>query len=156
MGVLAATILPGWIVLPLGALLMLVVAVHVLAVRASPLLSGRRKRLRVAGGVLMIFVTALLTYALGLAPEVADPLKEPGRARAFVLIWLAIVGLVGILVAIAVVDALATASMGVQAHRNLARGMRAQIEADLVERAARAAGPAAGAGASEGGEPPRG
>jgi hypothetical protein len=119
---LADTILPAWIVLPLAAITLLVIAVHVLLVSVSSL-ALVHKRLRIANGVIMMFVASLLAYALGVAQTVGDPRSNPAQARAFVLVWLAIVGLLGIVVAIALFDALGSLRTGYRLHRSLRRSV---------------------------------
>jgi hypothetical protein len=141
------TILPGWLVLPFAAVTMLVVATHVLATHAGSL-PPRRRRLRIANGIIMMFVTALLAYALGVAAVVEDPTAQPTETRSFVTIWLAIIGLVGLVVALACADAVATVAHGWGIRRDLRREMRTSLRADLAERRASQApsvqGPARG------------
>ncbi len=69
--------LPPWVVLPLAGLTLLVTAAHVLALQTSDLPS-RRRRLRTAAGVLMMLVTGLLAYALGLGAAVLGALALAG------------------------------------------------------------------------------
>jgi len=78
------SILPAWVVLPVSGLTMLVVACHVLATHAADM-PLRRRRLRVANGLLMMFVTALLAYALGVAGVVETPRAQPADAMATVV-----------------------------------------------------------------------
>jgi hypothetical protein len=145
----STTILPGWVVLPVSAATMLVVAGHVLATHASDL-PTRRRRLRVVNGVLMLFVTALLAYALGVAAVVEEPTARPRETREFVIVWLMIIGLLGVVVSLAGADAIATLSHGWRSRRELRTQMRHGMARDLVDR--RAARPAASAAAgSDGG-----
>lgn len=144
------TMLPGWLVLPVAALTLLVVAAHVLAVQAGDM-PLRRKRLRIANGLLMMFVTALLAYALGMAGVIQEPIAQPGEARRFVLVWMAIIGLVGIVVALAGADAIATISHGWGVRKHLRQEMREKLGEDLVRRRmAQAAAKGAGGGGEAG------
>lgn len=136
----ASTILPGWVVLPVASITMLVVAAHVLATHAGDLPS-RRRRLRTANGVLMMFVTALLAYALGVAGVVTEPKAEPEEARRFMLVWLSIVGLLGVVVTLAGADAIATVIHGLGVRRSLRAEMRDGLRSDLASRRAATSGP---------------
>lgn len=134
LGILAsATILPPWLVLPLAIPTMLVIAAHVLAVHQSdhPL---KRRRIRVVNGLLMLLITALLAYALGMAEVVNVPAQDPSGARRFLVIWLSIVGLVGIVVALAGADAAHTLLAGLKVRRQLRGEMRRQLAGDLARR----------------------
>lgn len=134
---LGEAMLPGWVVIPLAALTMLGVAGHVLSVHASEMPLGQR-RLRIAAGMLMLVLTGLIAYALGVAEVVVDPRTQPGAARQFVIIWITIVGLLAIVVMLALVDAWETTRSGWTAHRRMRAQMRADALADLAERSASA------------------
>jgi ABC-type microcin C transport system permease subunit YejB len=110
--------LPAWLVLPLCALTLGVIAWHVTSVHRSNMPS-LRKRVRVASGVLMMFITSLLGYALGIARLPEHWREAPGESKAFVIIWIAIVGLLLIVVVLAVFDAMMTAAAGAVARRQL-------------------------------------
>ncbi|MBY0312988.1 MAG: hypothetical protein K2W85_13030 [Phycisphaerales bacterium] len=122
---LGDAMLPGWVVIPLALLTMLGVAGHVLSVHASDM-PLQRRRLRIAAGMLMLVLTGLLAYALGVAEVVVDPRTQPGAARQFVIIWLAIVGLLAIVVMLAIVDAWETTRSGWVEHRRLRAKMRSE------------------------------
>lgn len=129
----STTILPGWVVLPVSVVVMLVVASHVLTTHASDL-PLRRRRLRTVNGLLMMFVTALMAYALGVAAVIDDPTSRPQETRQFVIVWLAIVALVSVVVAIACVDALATVVHGWGVRKMLRREMRDGLRAEIAHR----------------------
>jgi hypothetical protein len=131
----STTILPGWLVLPAAAITMLVVATHVLATHASDL-PLRRRRLRIANGLLMMVVTAMLAYALGIAAVVERPTAQPHDTRNFVIVWLMIVGLLGVVVSLAGADAVATVLHGWSIRRELRKEMRAKLGTDLASRRA--------------------
>lgn len=126
MVLLGETLLSPWVVIPLAGATMLITAVHVLAVEVSGL-DKLRKRLRIANGVMMMLIAAMLAYALGVAEVVLDPRLQPGSARAFVIVWLMIVGLLGIVVALAIADAIGTAAYGLGQRSALRREFREKL-----------------------------
>lgn len=137
----STTILPAWIVLPIAVLTLLVVATHVLAVHQSELPLHRR-RIRVVNGLLMLVVTALMAYALGMATVVESPSTNPAAAREFLIVWLSIIGLVGIVIALAGADAVHTVLGGFRVRRQLRREMRNNLAQDLAKRHAPSGAPA--------------
>ncbi|HMN40764.1 MAG TPA: hypothetical protein PKE29_07935 [Phycisphaerales bacterium] len=133
----ASTILPGWVVIPIAGVVLVVTARHVLRVETSGL-DPVRRRVRIANGLLMMLVTTLLAYALGLAPEVKDAASHPGEAKAFIAVWVGILGLLGVVVVLAVIDAVGTVRAGMRMRRQLRGETRRMM------------------GATRSGEPPRG
>lgn len=133
----ASTILPGWVVIPIAGVVLVVTARHVLRVETSGL-DPVRRRVRIANGLLMMLVTTLLAYALGLAPEVNDAAAHPGEAKAFIAVWVGILGLLGVVVVLAVIDAVGTVRAGMRMRRELRGETRRMM------------------GATRSGEPPRG
>lgn len=138
----ATTILPAWIVLPLSLLVMLVTAGHVLAVHQSDL-PFRRRRIRVVNGILMLLVTGMLAYALGMAEVVSRPAENPAATREFVLVWISIIGLLGLVVGLAGADAAHTLLHGLGVRRQLRQEMREHLAMDLAEKRALKAAAAA-------------
>lgn len=126
---LADAMLPAWVVIPLAGLTMMIIAIHVLSVQMSEM-PHQRKRLRIASGLIMMILSALIAYALGIAQVVDDPKAQPGPARAFVVIWTLIVGLLSIVVMLALVDAYITTRHGLIAHRRIKAGLRAAGRAE--------------------------
>ena len=118
----AGTMVPGWVALLLAAPTMFIIARHILSISSSDLDLSRR-RLRIGNGLLMMFITALLAYALGMAEVPDQPRTNPGAARLFVMLWSVIVGLLGVVVLVAVLDALLTTRSGLRAHAALKREM---------------------------------
>lgn len=129
----ANTILPAWLVLPLSAVVMLVVAAHVLAVHSSDLALMRR-RVRVVNGLLMLVLVAMLAYALGMAQVVDRPIADPSGTREFLVVWLMIIGLLAMVIALAVFDAMQTVASGVRVRRQLRAEMRSGMASDLADR----------------------
>ena len=125
---LGATMVSPWIILPLAGLTMLLIGAHVMSVQVSAM-HRTRKRLRIANGLIMMFVVAALAYALGGVPLVTNAKDHPEQARAFVLVWMVIVALLSIVVVLAVIDAIGTAGWGLRTHQAMRRDYRASIAA---------------------------
>lgn len=89
-------ILSPWLVLPLGGLLMLVVAAHIGATEQSDQPESR-KRIRIANGWVMLVALPLLATGFSLI----DP---DLNKRLFILVWLAAILLLFISVSLAVLD----------------------------------------------------
>ncbi len=145
---LGEAMLPGWVVIPLAALTMVGVAAHVLSVHASDM-PVHRRRLRIAAGMLMLVLTGLLAYALGIADVVTDPRTQPGASQRFVLTWLAIVGLLAIVVMLALVDAWETTRSGWIEHRRLRAQMRSDRRSSRPGQSSGKGGSGAGQGGGE-------
>ena len=90
-------ILPITLVAPLALLTFIAVAGHVWLLRDAEMPESRR-RIRSANGMLMLMTIPVATYAMGVATT-AFP-------RAFVLSWLTVVGLLGLVVLMACLDIL--------------------------------------------------
>ncbi len=91
-------VLPFWIVAPPTVVLMLFLANHVTALQQTTV--SLRRRIRTANGVAMMLTTALLAHALAIV--------SPSDVRTFVLVWMMIVGLLGLIILLALLDALTT------------------------------------------------
>lgn len=135
----AGPMLPPWVVLPLAGLTLLVTAAHVLALQASDLPS-RRRRLRTAAGVLMMLVTGLLAYALGVIDALPSPAADPQSTRQFLLTWVSIVTLLCFIMLLAAADLLHTGAQAAAAKARLARQIRLSLAHDLHARHAPAPG----------------
>lgn len=108
-------LLTPWVVMPIAAVLLIVIGAHLNAL-ASASMPASRRRIRVVNGWLMLLTTPLTAYAFALA--------TPSNARLFVLIWLAVVGLIGIIVMLAVIDLLNT--------QRLYRGVRRELDREIT------------------------
>ncbi len=126
--VLADAILPAWLVLPIGALTMIIIAGHVTAIQSveMPL---RRRRIRTVNGVLMIFTTALIAVAVSLTDSGREVLAQPEQARRFVLLWGMITSFVGLMIMLAALDSLTT----LQLHAEKRRAVRAKFRESLEQ-----------------------
>lgn len=91
-------VLPFWIVAPPTVVLMLFLANHVTALQQTTVCL--RRRVRTANGVAMMLTTALLAHALAIV--------SPSDVRTFVLVWMMIVGLLGLIILLALLDAMTT------------------------------------------------
>ena len=115
------TILPFWFVAPLAGLTMLVIAGHLLAMRdARAHIPASRYRIRTVNGGIMLAAVPMLASAFSVVPT--------DRPRAFLLIWSACVGLLVVVVALALLDALNNARIGIIETRRLHDEHRAFIE----------------------------
>ena len=107
----SSTFLPIWIVAPIGLLVLLVLAGHLAAVRAT-VTDPRRRRIRMATSALLMLTVPILCYGLSGATT--------ARSREFVLVWL----LVAVLVMFTILLALADMLHSLQLHRNQLRDLR--------------------------------
>lgn len=128
-------ILPPIVVVPIAAATLLVVAAHVitLASPANPMPANRR-RLRIGSGVLMMFITVLLAFALSGVDSLPSPACDPEQSRLFLLTWLSIVSLLGIVILLALIDLLFTTRASLQRHLALRRQLRDRLNRELALR----------------------
>jgi hypothetical protein len=94
---IAESILPVWFVLPLASLTLVVLGVHLQWMHQADM-PGSRRRIRTASNLVSMLTVPLI--AAGFA------LINPNDHRVFVMVWLAIVGLLGVVVVLAGVDML--------------------------------------------------
>jgi uncharacterized membrane protein len=130
----AGPILSPWIVLPMAAVTLIVTAAHVVALQmaADPPLPARRRRIRTAAGVLMMFVTTFLAYALGVLDALPSPGSDPQGSRIFLLTWLSIASLLLIVVFLAVLDLGVTAREAALHRLKLRHELRRRLADDLL------------------------
>jgi hypothetical protein len=114
--ILASAILPSWLVLPMAAVVLLVLAAHVNSLQ-TPEVPSSRRRIRSASGVLMMFVTALLAYAFGIVSPRVNP-------RMFVIAWTSISALLMMVVMLAGLDMVNTLRLHREAKRDLRQHLR--------------------------------
>lgn len=113
----ARPLLPGWVVLPMGAITLVILATHVHLVRRSKTMPESRRRIRTANGVLMMCIVPLVAYAFGIATR-AEP-------RIFTMVWMAIIGMLAMVLLLAWVDAINSWRL----HRTEQAATRAHIAA---------------------------
>jgi len=116
------TLVPGWLAIALAGATMLFVAAHVLAIQHLEMPASRR-RIRTVTGVLMLILCAMLAYATGMV--------DPDEKRDFVLAWMAVIALLGIVLLLAGMDVLNTLRLHRRARADLRRMSR-------IERSGRA------------------
>ncbi|MFN0012573.1 MAG: hypothetical protein ACKVS8_13120 [Phycisphaerales bacterium] len=93
---LAPDLVSPWVAVPLAMALMFLVAGHVLAVQRTPMPASRR-RIRTASGLLMLVVAPLLAHAISTGPGTDQP-------RPMAVLWLFILSMLGMVVALALLD----------------------------------------------------
>lgn len=92
-------IAPPWLVLPLGAITLIVIAGYLTALRAAPesdALPASRRRIRLLSGWISMITVALLAYGFGVA--------TPAQTRTFMLTWVAATAMVGLVLVLAMID----------------------------------------------------
>ncbi len=118
MTTLAETLMPAWFILPVATLVLLVLAAHLLALN-TPGMDARRRRIRVANNLLMMFTTPLMAYGFGIV-DAAD-------GRRFVLVWTVIPPLLLMIVGLALADIANTMVLNARTRR--ARGTHSRCSA---------------------------
>lgn len=114
-GGLAGPVAPAWVVLPLAAIALIVIAVHWVQLAKADM-PATRKRIRTACGAVMMLCVPVFAYAFGVA--------SPSKPREFVLAWMLASSMLLIVLLLACVDLLHTAS---EAKRE-----RARLHAELL------------------------
>jgi hypothetical protein len=116
-----APLLPWWLTMSLGALVLLILARYLLALGGADM-NARRKRIRGANTILMMLVTPLVAYGFGVA--------TPSRARAYVFVWVLICSLLFMIILLALVDMLDSVRVHRVQVRELRRAMATGESAD--------------------------
>lgn len=111
----SSPIAPQWLVFPLAGFSIVVVLWHLASVLRLPMPSSRR-RIRLANGVVMLALIPLIALAFGIL--------SPSDARLFVICWLAVIGLLGIMVLLAMLDSANTARIHLDDRRTLRQETR--------------------------------
>lgn len=123
---LTGTVLSPWIVLPLGAIAMLLTAIHISYTEQHTEPASRR-RIRMANGWVLLLLIPLLAAGFG----VIDP---NANARMFALVWFAAIVLLGLCVCLAVLDMLNTLRLSRNASRYLSHAASARTREELRRR----------------------
>lgn len=110
----SSAFLPVWVVAPLGFLVLLFLAGHLISVKHT-VTNPRRRRIRMATSGLLMLVVPILCYGLCGA--------SPARSREFVLVWLLVACLVMFVILLAMADMLHSLSL----HRAQLRELRRSI-----------------------------
>lgn len=106
----AGPLAPPWAVFPMALITMIIIAGHLRGVARADVPASRR-RIRTANGWLMMFLAIALACATGVV-STADK-------RTFVLCWMAVAGLTGMVLLLAWADAFNSLRMHRQARREL-------------------------------------
>jgi hypothetical protein len=88
-------VFPAWAVLPLAVVAMVATCLHLMALQRAAMPESRR-RIRTTSGVLSLVVIPATAYGFGVATT--------DEHRVFLLVWLAVLGLMGIVVILAGID----------------------------------------------------
>ncbi len=119
--------LPLWAVVPPCAILMLVLAGYILALREADVPESRR-RIRTAGGIVMMTTLPMIVYLFAIV--------TPASPRKFMLTWAMLIGLLFMLVVLALVDVLNNFRLHSKMHTDLREELsdiRTSVR-DLVEK----------------------
>ncbi|MFM9995873.1 MAG: hypothetical protein ACKVU4_08735 [Phycisphaerales bacterium] len=111
---LAESLMPGWFVLPVATVLMLLLTAHALALAASDM-DTRRRRIRLANNILMMITTPLIAYGFGIV--------DPQDGRRFVLVWTVAPLLLLMVIALAAADMVNTMALTRRERRDATRRM---------------------------------
>jgi hypothetical protein len=110
-------ILPAWLVLPLGAIALLVLAGHLLALNADSNMDPQRRRIRMTNAVLMMLTVPLVAYGFGVA--------TPAHSRTFIYVWVLAAAILFLIIMVAAIDILNTWKVQRVQMRELRRKMAA-------------------------------
>ena len=116
---LAAAILPAALTIPLAAITMLLIAAHLIAMhKAADRIPPSRLRVRTANGIAMLLLCPLLVAGFSLTDH-----DDPQTQQAFLLSWLASMGLLGLILLLTAIDMLNNARLAAKARQNLREEM---------------------------------
>jgi uncharacterized membrane protein len=116
-------LLPAWLTIPVGAVVMVILAGHLLALHVARM-PPKRRRIRIVSNALMMLVAPLLSYALGIV--------TPAQSRLYVLVWVVIAAMLFMIILLALLDLTHTMRL----HREQLRELRQKIAAARAEAAA--------------------
>lgn len=91
----ATALVPPWLAFPVAAFLVVAIAIHLQSLKVAEIPESRR-RIRTANGWVMLIATPVTAYAFG-----AVTTQNP---RVYVLAWLAVAGLLAMVVILALLD----------------------------------------------------
>jgi hypothetical protein len=109
-------VLPFWLTAPLGGGLMVLLAAHLLAMRAAgDRMPESRRRIRTVNGFVGLVTLPLTVYAFSIV--------TPAQPRPFLFAWLTVMALLGLTLLLAAIDMFNNARLS----RLAARDMRAEL-----------------------------
>lgn len=129
-------ILNAWIGVPLGVVTLMLVAAHV-ALLSRVEMPESRRRIRRVNGWIMLATIPVAVYAFCIA--------SPAAPRSFALSWMAVLGLVAIVLMLACMDILNTLRLHRAEQREIRRGFYENLSRRAVRAGAAMDSPAAGA-----------
>lgn len=88
-------LLPAWVVLPVAAIMLLIVATHLMLLLKSDMPASRR-RIRTLNGWIMLFLVPIGAAAFGVV--------TPSDPRLFLLIWIVVILMLFLLIGLALLD----------------------------------------------------
>lgn len=109
---------PPWVVFPLAGFTAVVVVWHVAGVVRADLPPSRR-RIRLANGAVMLALVPLIAYAFGVATT--------ANGRWFAMSWLGVMGLLGLMILLAIMDSANTARLHATERLELRKQTRAAL-----------------------------
>lgn len=116
--------LPLWVTAPLAVVLMVLVVGHILVLRAVEMPASRR-RIRTANGAVILILLPTMAYALSVS--------TPDDQRGFVLTWLCVIGLLGLVIALAVLDIINSLRLAMGETMDLRRQTREALRGEARE-----------------------
>lgn len=127
----AAPVAPAWVVFPIGGFTLVVVIWHLYTIlRSDPdTTHPTRRRIRLANAAVMLVLVPLIAYAFGVATT--------DSPRLFAIAWLAVMGLLALMVLLAMMDSANTARMHV-ADRTALRSQFRRAAREATESTSRA------------------
>lgn len=117
-------IAPVWLVMPLAFVVLLMLITHMWLLRKDDM-PASRKRIRIANGTLMMFATPLVAYALGVA--------VPAQGRTFAFAWVAVTGIVVVVLFLAIMDMLNTWRLSLTERRAITGDVLARLHRDPTD-----------------------
>lgn len=112
---------PGWVVLPLALVALLVVGTHWILLGRAAGVPPIRRSLRSANGLVMMLAIPVLAYGFGIV--------SPSNGRAFALTWILATGLLAMVLILAVADLLYTAHLARKEYAELRKSLDANRKA---------------------------
>lgn len=113
-------IIPAFFSVPMGAVLLVAVGLHLLS-NNRPGVPASRRRIRQANAVVISITVPLLVIGSSFVVPAAQP-------REWMLVWLANMGLLLVSIGLAMVDAMNNIRLARAARRGLERGLDATVE----------------------------
>lgn len=135
--------LPWWLVVPAAALVMLVVAAHVLSIQHSGIPASRR-RIRTANGLLMLVTVPLFAYAVTV-PHAQSP-------QAFALVWVSVMAMLGMIIMLSLLDIVNNVRLSAVQRRDLSKAAAEALVEQVEARRLQAGAGKPRGGGGEGGD----